>query len=78
MFKFVYQIDSLSDSWFSIELKESNELKIHFIKTGVWVYHKAMKHNEIRVGEDIFNWVIGDRSDKSHCEKYIKLFFQSF
>ena len=50
LFKFVYQLDSVSDSWFSIELKESNELRIHFIKTGIWVYNKSMKHNEIRVG----------------------------
>ena len=53
-------------------------MRIHFIKTGIWVYSKSMRHNEIRVGEDIFNWQIDDRNDKSHCEKYIKLFFQSF
>lgn len=58
---------------------ESNELKVHFIKNGIWLYTRSMKPNEIRVAEDIFNWEgISQRNDKSSCEKYIKMLYQSF
>lgn len=54
LFKFVYQINEISDIWFSIELRESSQLKLHFIKNGIWIYHRLMKPNQISVGEDIF------------------------
>lgn len=36
----------MSDLWFSIELRDSNQLRIHFIKNGIWIYHKDMKANK--------------------------------
>lgn len=43
LFKFVYKLDCYGDIWFSVEYKRQQEMKIHFIKTGIWCYHKDMK-----------------------------------
>lgn len=43
LFKFVYQIETFSDNWFTVEFKDSQEVRIHFIKTGIWIYNKSMK-----------------------------------
>lgn len=40
LFKFIYKLDYERDMWFSIEYKEQQEMKIHFIKTGIWCYYK--------------------------------------
>jgi len=38
--KFIYKIDAASDNWFLIEYKQQQHLGIHFLKSGVWIYHK--------------------------------------
>lgn len=43
--KFVYQIDTNSETWFTVELKDSNELRVHFIKNGIWIHHQDMKRD---------------------------------
>lgn len=50
LFKFVYQINSISDIWFTVDIRESHEIKLRFIKNGIWIYHKSMKHDEIMIG----------------------------
>ena len=42
LFKFVYKLDALEDIWFSIEYKHQQEMRVHFIKTGVWASYKKM------------------------------------
>lgn len=78
LFKFVYKLDCEGDIWFSIEYKHSMEMKVHFIKTGIWCYHKEMHEREVMYGRDIFNWAVGEEASRSTCEQYIKRFFQSF
>jgi hypothetical protein len=56
LFKFVYQTEEISDNWFTVEYRQNNSLKIHFIKTGIWIYHQKMKENEIYYANDLFNW----------------------
>lgn len=77
--KFVYQIDTNSETWFTVELKDSNELRVHFIKNGLWICNEDMDKDQIYVSRDAFNWEgINDRNDKEQAAKYIKRFFQSF
>ncbi len=40
--KFVYKIDHESDIWFVVEKKKYQEMKIRFIKTGLWVHTPNM------------------------------------
>lgn len=54
--KFVYQIDTNSETWFTVELKDSNELRVHFIKNGLWINHEGTNKDEIYVLKDAFNW----------------------
>ena len=67
LFKFVFQVSKLSDTWFSIELRESKEIKIHFIKNGIWIFHKNMQEKELHYGKDLFNWDFKDRADRKEC-----------
>jgi hypothetical protein len=67
LFKVVYQTETILDNWFTIEYKDSEDIKVHFIKNGVWVYQKTMQSEEIYYARDLFNWSISERSDKSTC-----------
>ncbi len=78
LFKFVFQIETLADNWFTIEFKDSEEISIHFIKTGIWIYNKNMVHEEIYYARDLFKWNIAQRQDKITCEKILKLLYQTF
>lgn len=78
MFKFVFQIETLADNWFTLEWKDSEEVNIHFIKTGIWIYNKNMLQNEIYYARDLFKWNVADRGDKITCEKILKLLYQTF
>lgn len=78
MFKFVFQIETLADNWFTIEFKDSEEISIHFIKTGIWIYNKKMTQNDIYYARDLFKWDLTNRSDKITCEKILKLLYQTF
>lgn len=39
--KFVYQIKSNEDVWLTLDLKESNQIGIQFMKSGVWFSSKS-------------------------------------
>lgn len=58
--KFVYKIDHESDIWFLVEKKKSQEVKIRFIKTGLWVYTPNMEENKQYYAKDVFNWNLKD------------------
>lgn len=58
--KFVYKIDHESDIWFLVEKKKSQEVKIRFIKTGLWVYTPSMEENKQYYAKDVFNWNLKD------------------
>ena len=45
-----------SDTWFTVEHKNSNELRVHFIKNGIWLYHEGLKKDEIYAARDAFNY----------------------
>ena len=55
LFKFVYKIDGLEDIWFSIEFKRQQEMRVHFVKTGMWCHHSEMEENQVYYARDIFN-----------------------
>lgn len=38
-------------------------MKVHFLKTGLWCYHKDMREQQVSYAHDIFNW------DFPHGEK---------
>lgn len=56
IFKFVYQINSIAESWFTVKVKENGQVKIHFIKNGIWIYNQNMKADNIYIAKDIFFW----------------------
>ena len=76
--KFVYKIDHESDIWFLVEKKKYQDMKIRFIKTGLWVHTPNMEDNKQYVAKDVFNWDTKSEKDKDICNQYIKLFYQSF
>ncbi len=78
LFKFVYQINTNSESWFSVELKDNNTLRVHFIKNGIWIYHHDLQKEEIYVSNDVFNFTQEQLENQMESQKYIKRFFQSF
>jgi hypothetical protein len=43
LFKFIYKLDTKEDIWFSIEYKKQQEMKVHFLKSGIWCYYEGMK-----------------------------------
>lgn len=43
IFKFVFEVAELAHNWFAIEVRKSKELRIHFLKTGIWTYLKTFK-----------------------------------
>ena len=55
LFKFLYRLDG-DNTWFSVEFKRQQELKVHFIKTGVWCYAKNMNDHEVYYSRDAFHW----------------------
>ena len=58
LFKFVYKLEE-DNTWFSVEFK-NEELKIHFVKTGAWCYHRDMSDHEIYYSRDVFYWNGGE------------------
>jgi hypothetical protein len=77
LLKFVYKLD-YGDVWFSLEQKRQSEMKIHFIKSGLWCYHSDMEEKEILYGRDIFNWNFPENVERKICEKYLMRFYQAF
>jgi hypothetical protein len=74
----VYKLDCQGDVWFSVEYKRQQEMKVHFLKTGIWCYFREMAARNVLYAKDVFNWPFADGSDRNLCEQYIKRFFQSF
>jgi hypothetical protein len=48
------------------------------VKTGLWAYTKDMGDGQTYYARDVFNWDVAERPDRNICEKYLKLFYQSF
>jgi hypothetical protein len=78
LFKFLYKLDFQGDVWFSVEYKRQQEMKVHFLKTGIWCYFKEMTAGNVLYAKDVFNWPLAEGCDRNLCEQYIKRFFQSF
>jgi hypothetical protein len=78
LFKFVYKLKYEGDIWFSIEYKRQQEMRVHFIKSGLWCYHKEMHERQVLYARDVFNWNFTGVIDKSTCEQYLKRFYQAF
>lgn len=78
LFKFLYKLDCEGDIWFSIDYKRHQDMKVHFLKSGLWCYHADMMEKNVFYGKDIFNWIFPERADRNLCEQYIKRFYQSF
>lgn len=64
LFKFVYKLDALQDIWFSIEYKHQQQMRVHFIKTGVWASYKEMETNQVYYARDVFKWETSNREDR--------------
>ena len=81
LFKFVYKLDG-DNTWFSVEFKRQQELKVHFIKTGVWCYGRDMEDHEVYYARDVFHWEgknnSKDKTEKNVRQKFMKRFYQSF
>lgn len=77
LFKFIYKLDCLEEIWFSIEYKRQQEMRVHFIKTGVWCYHRNMETSQAYYARDVFK-IDPNARDKEKLEKYMKRFYQSF
>lgn len=79
IFKFVYQLDHETKSWFTISSNSSKELKIIFIKNSVWVHSDFMADNKIYYTSDFFNtdnYV--HKTDRNFGNKLMKLIYQNF
>ena len=57
LFKFLYKLD-MDNIWFSIEFKRQQEMRVHFIKNGVWCYSKNMDENQVYYARDVFKWEV--------------------
>lgn len=77
LFKFIYKLDTKEDIWFSIEYKKQQEMKVHFLKSGIWCFYEGMKEKEVLYARDMFNWDMPSE-DRKACEIYIKRFFHNF
>ena len=53
--KFVYKLDHESDIWFGVEQKRNQEMRLRFIKTGLWAYVPGMKVDTPYYARDIFS-----------------------
>lgn len=78
LFKFVYKLRYEGDIWFSIEYKRQQQMRVHFIKSGIWCYRKEMPENQTMYSRDIFNWNLQNRGDSANCQNYLKRFYQAF
>ncbi len=43
LFKFIYKLDCQGDIWFSIDFKKHQDIRVHFLKSGIWCYYESMK-----------------------------------
>ena len=55
IFTFVFEVEELAGNWFVLELKDNMDVKVRFLKTGIWVYNRRMAYEEVYYGQDIFN-----------------------
>ena len=80
IFKFVFEVAELAHNWFAIEVRKNKELKIHFLKTGIWIYLKSFKPETIYYAQDIFHFDPVEYHTHNHksCEKTIKLLYNNF
>lgn len=63
----MYKLNYEGDVWFSIEYKRQQEMRIHFIKSGIWCYCKEMKEKQVLYARDVFNWDLTEVVDRSNC-----------
>jgi hypothetical protein len=76
----VFEVEELGDNWFAIEVKENKELRLHFLKTSIWIYGKETMPDEIYYGHDIF-WFNKDEYpgyDYESNVRIIKLLYGAF
>lgn len=78
LFKFIYKLDTAEEIWFSIEYKKQQDMRVHFIKTGVWCYSNEIEDNQVYYARDMFKWDLWGREDADMCQKFAKRFYQSF
>ena len=78
IFTFVFEVEELANNWFAIEVRENMEIKVHFLKTGIWIYHRGMKFEEIYYGHDIFHCEDEELAASDNAEKTIKLLYNAF
>lgn len=67
LFKFIYKLDTAEEIWFSIEYKKQQDMRVHFIKTGVWCYSNEMEDNQVYYARDMFKWDLWGREDADMC-----------
>ena len=78
LFKFVYKLEQ-DDIWFSVEFKRQQEMRVHFIKTGVWCYTHDMEDERVYYARDVFNWdVKQEGADQTTRKNFMKNFYESF
>lgn len=80
IFKFVFEVAELAHNWFAIEVRKNKELRIHFLKTGIWTYLKSFREDSIYYAQDIFHFENTDYPSftSDGCEKTIRLLYNNF
>lgn len=79
IFTFAFEVEELEGNWFVLELKENMDVKVRFLKTGIWVYHRRMAYEEVYYGQDIFNCDDDEELTHRPCkEQTLKLLYNTF
>lgn len=80
IFKFVFEVEELGENWFAIEVKENKSLRLHFLKSGIWIYEKDMRTDDIYYGNDIFAYDTEEfpGCDRATNDKIIRLLYNNF
>jgi hypothetical protein len=80
IFKLVFQVEELGENWFAVELDKAKQLRLHFLKSSIWVYHHRMEANRIQYAHDIFSYEPSEYpgEEPTDCEKVIRLLYNSF
>jgi hypothetical protein len=66
IFKFVFEVEELGENWFAIEVKENKSLRLHFLKSSIWIYEKSIIPEEIYYANDIFAY---DSDEFPGCDR---------
>lgn len=78
IFTFVFEVEQLAGNWFAIEVRENMEIKVHFLKTGIWIYSRGMKFDDVYYAQDIFHCSDEELHSNQNAEKTIKLLYNAF